>query len=66
MPRTAIMVVLVCSWLFSSSAFAWDRGEAKRFATLPAGTAHPEGIAVDAHGNVYVADFGVSKASGPG
>ncbi len=65
MPRTAIMVALVCSWLFSSSAFAWNRGEAQRFATLPAGTAHPEGIAVDADGNVYVADFDVSKA-GPG
>jgi sugar lactone lactonase YvrE len=66
MPRTAGMVVLACSWLLTSSASAWNRGEAKRFATLPAGTAHPEGIAVDSRGNVYVADFDVSKSAGPG
>ena len=66
MPRTAKIAALVCSWLLSSSASAWNRGEARRFATLPAGTAHPEGIAVDANGNVYVADFDVDRAAGPG
>lgn len=45
---------------------AWQRTPATTFATLPAGTAHPEGIAVDGAGNVYVADFDVSKSSGPG
>lgn len=57
---------LVLFVLSSSSAHAWNRGTATRFATLPAGTAHPEGLAIDAAGNVYAADFDVSKASGPG
>jgi sugar lactone lactonase YvrE len=33
---------------------------------LPPGTAHPEGITVDAQGNINVADFDVSKSAGPG
>ena len=35
-------------------AQAWDRGTTTKFATLPAGAANPEGITVDAAGNVYV------------
>ena len=50
----------------SLHAQAWVRSPATTFATLPAGTAHPEGIAADAQGNLYVADFDVSKAAGPG
>jgi sugar lactone lactonase YvrE len=57
---------LVLFVLSSSSAHAWNRGTATRFATLPAGTAHPEGIAIDRAGNVYASDFDVSHASGPG
>jgi sugar lactone lactonase YvrE len=34
-----------------------DRGGVVRFATLPAGAGHPEGIAADAKGNIYVATF---------
>jgi sugar lactone lactonase YvrE len=52
--------------LSSSSTWAWDRGQATRFATLPQGTAHPEGITVDEAGNVYVADFDVDRKAGPG
>ncbi len=58
--------VLVVACLLAAPASAWNRGPATRFATLPPGTAHPEGLAIDAGGNVYVADFDVSKASGPG
>lgn len=39
---------------------AWERGEVKTFATLPAGQANPEGITVDAAGNVYVTTFAVT------
>jgi sugar lactone lactonase YvrE len=34
-----------------------DEGGVVRFATLPAGPGHPEGIAADAKGNIYVATF---------
>jgi len=49
-----------------AAAPAWDRGDVDTFAVLPAGTAHPEGLTVDSAGNVWVADFDVTKASGPG
>ncbi|HXL38968.1 MAG TPA: SMP-30/gluconolactonase/LRE family protein [Myxococcales bacterium] len=66
MPRNLTLAALFILSLLSSSASAWDRGQATRFATLPKGTAHPEGIAVDAAGNVYVADFDVDRTAGPG
>ncbi|MGH2797536.1 MAG: NHL repeat-containing protein [Thermoleophilaceae bacterium] len=34
-----------------------DPGGVSRFATLPPGPGHPEGIAADASGNIYVATF---------
>ena len=49
----------------SLQAHAWIRSPATTFATLPAGTAHPEGITADAQGNLYVANFDVGSA-GPG
>jgi DNA-binding beta-propeller fold protein YncE len=55
--------VVLCTALLASFALpasAWNRLQATQFATLPAGTAHPEGITVDARGNFYVADFDVS------
>lgn len=43
-------------------AIAWERGHVERFATLPAGAANPEGIAVDRHGDVYVTGFNPTGA----
>src|SRR6266516_4101932 len=34
-----------------------DEGGVVRFATLPPGPGHPEGVAADAKGNIYVATF---------
>jgi sugar lactone lactonase YvrE len=65
---TGRMKLLALSLVAFSSlaAQAWDRGEAKTFARLPPGTAHPEGIAIDGRGNVFVADFDVQRATGVG
>src|ERR1700724_935287 len=40
---------------------AWERGKVERFATLPQGEAHPEGICVDGEGNVYVVTVAANK-----
>lgn len=42
------------------AARAFDRERAVVFATLPEGATGPEGIEVDAAGNVYVATFGIT------
>jgi DNA-binding beta-propeller fold protein YncE len=52
-----IMLLLVAP----VAARAWERGKVERFATLPAGEAHPEGICVDADGNVYVVTVAANK-----
>src|SRR5580704_15491618 len=43
------------------AAQAWQRGKVERFATLPPGEAHPEGICVDRQGNVYVVTVAANK-----
>jgi len=45
----------------SITAPAWERGKVERFATLPPGEAHPEGITVDRDGNVYVVTVAAEK-----
>jgi sugar lactone lactonase YvrE len=59
-------VLLVMLAVFSVQGHAWIRSPAVTFATLPPGIAHPEGLTADAQGNIYAADFDVSKAAGPG
>jgi len=51
--RSLAMLVCVFSFL-RLPADAWDRSQATTFATLPQGSAHPEGITTDSKGNFYV------------
>src|SRR5437762_4237725 len=60
----AFLVLLLGTLPFA--AHAWNRGTATTFATLPPGTGHPEGIAADAQGNLYVADFDISGETAVG
>src|SRR2546430_2757965 len=60
----AFLVLLLGTLPFA--AHAWNRGTATTFATLPPGTGHPEGIAADAQGNIYIADFDVSGETAVG
>lgn len=53
----AVSLALLSLALFAVPARAWIRSPATTFATLPAGIINPEGITVDARGNVYVATF---------
>jgi len=48
------MLTLLAALATPMAAQAFERGKVERFATLPAGEAHPEGICVDREGNVYV------------
>lgn len=50
---TIATLVFVFS-LFQLPAYGWDRSVATTFATLPQGSAHPEGITTDSKGNFYV------------
>lgn len=55
----AVLLLLLAA--LPAPAHAWNRGLVETFATLPEGAAHPEGITVDADGNVYVTTFEVTK-----
>jgi len=62
--RTAIVsefLILLAVTLTPIAAVAFERGKVERFATLPPGEAHPEGIAVDRDGNVYVVTVAANK-----
>jgi DNA-binding beta-propeller fold protein YncE len=61
------LLMLACFFLLTFNAAAWERGKVERFATLPAGSPHPEGIAVDSrNGDVYVTGFMPTQPTGPG
>src|SRR5262249_2987512 len=64
--RAATLVSVMFLVALPLSVNAWDRGDVERFATLPPGEAHPEGITVDRNGNGVVTPCGGGKASGPG
>ncbi|WP_280155045.1 SMP-30/gluconolactonase/LRE family protein [Piscinibacter sp. XHJ-5] len=57
--RTMWMVLALLAMPFAT--MAWERGKVDTFAALPAGEAHPEGIAVDREGNVYVVTVAANK-----
>src|SRR5205807_9690452 len=63
--RTALCL-LACIFLVPLDAAAWDRGHVERFASLPEGAPHPEGITADHNGDVYVPGFAPTAPSGPG
>lgn len=54
--RKTIFSLLIALLLAVGTASA-DKGGVVRFATLPPGPGHPEGLAADAQGNIYVATF---------
>ena len=53
------LTLLLAALTTPITVHAFDRGKVERFATLPAGTGHPEGICTDSEGNVYVATVDV-------
>ena len=59
-----VVVAFVVLLALPVTSHAWQRSPATTFATLPAGAAHPEGVTVDADGNVYVTTFEVTKPAG--
>jgi sugar lactone lactonase YvrE len=53
------LTLLLAALTTPITVHAFDRGKVERFATLPAGTGHPEGICTGSEGNVYVATVDV-------
>jgi DNA-binding beta-propeller fold protein YncE len=55
------LTLLLAALATPMTVHAWERGTVERFATLPPGEAHPEGICTDAQGNVYVVTVAANK-----
>jgi sugar lactone lactonase YvrE len=52
------IIAAMLALALAAPAEAWNRNPATTFATLPSDATPPEGITVDASGNVYVSTFG--------
>ena len=66
---TRVAALAVAVLLVPTMSRAFDRGQVKTFAVMPAGSSGPEGLEVDRWGNVYVTGFGFTsagEAAGPG
>jgi sugar lactone lactonase YvrE len=61
MNKTKTILTLLVLLARPIAVQASDRGKVERFATLPPGEAHPEGICVDREGNVYVVTVAANK-----
>src|SRR5690349_8474598 len=61
MNRAKMMLIWLVLLAAPLAAQAWERGKVERFATLPPGEAHPEGICTDREGNVYVVTVAANK-----
>src|SRR6476619_7258493 len=61
MNKTNTILMLLVLLVSPIAVEAFDRGTVERFATLPRGEAHPEGICVDREGNVYVVTVAANK-----
>ncbi len=61
MNRARTFLTLLTLLATPFAARGWERGKVERFATLPPGEAHPEGICVDREGNVYVVTVAANK-----
>jgi sugar lactone lactonase YvrE len=63
--RLSLLALIFAAFL-PLGTHAWDRGEVERFATLPHGARHPEGITADRHGKIYVTTFDIAGGGSPG
>ncbi len=67
MKQAKKMVTMLALWAALAAPIAlqaFERGKVERFATLPPGEAHPEGICLGPEGNVYVVTVAANKPKG--
>jgi sugar lactone lactonase YvrE len=66
MNKTNTILMLLVLLMPPNTVEAFERGTVERFATLPPGEAHPEGICVDRESNVYVVTVAANKPATSG